>query len=67
VDLIRSPVAAIGPPRWDEPTDLRREVTPWTALQDLLGLPACAVPDGTQLTGPPGADALVLAVASAWA
>ena len=63
-DLVRSPVAAIGPPRFDERANLTELVTPYVALQDLLGLPACALPDGTQLTGPRGADALVLAAAS---
>jgi aspartyl-tRNA(Asn)/glutamyl-tRNA(Gln) amidotransferase subunit A len=63
VDLVRSPVAACGPPRFDERPNLTELVTPYVALQDLLGLPACALPDGTQLTGPRGADALVLAAA----
>ncbi|HVL94308.1 MAG TPA: amidase [Solirubrobacteraceae bacterium] len=63
VDLIVSPVAAVAPPRWDEPVDLREAVTPHLALQDLLGLPACALPTGEQVTGPPGSDALVLAYA----
>jgi aspartyl-tRNA(Asn)/glutamyl-tRNA(Gln) amidotransferase subunit A len=65
VDLIRSPVAPIAPPRWDEWVDPRPHVLPHTTLQDLLGLPACALPDATQLTGPPGADRLVLAAAAA--
>jgi aspartyl-tRNA(Asn)/glutamyl-tRNA(Gln) amidotransferase subunit A len=63
VDLIVSPVAGIGAPRFDEHVDLRPHVTPYLALQDLLGLPACALPDGRQVTGRPGADALVLAYA----
>jgi aspartyl-tRNA(Asn)/glutamyl-tRNA(Gln) amidotransferase subunit A len=63
-DLVRSPVASIEAPRFAELTDLREEVTPWTSLQNLLGLPAVALPDGTQLTGPAGADRLVLAAAA---
>jgi aspartyl-tRNA(Asn)/glutamyl-tRNA(Gln) amidotransferase subunit A len=65
VDVIRSPVSAVSAPRWDDRIDIRAEVLPHTTLQDLLGLPACALPDGTQMTGPPGADALVLAAAGA--
>jgi Asp-tRNA(Asn)/Glu-tRNA(Gln) amidotransferase A subunit family amidase len=65
VDLIRSPVSPVPPPRWDERVDLRALVLPWTTLQDLLGLPACTVGNMEQLTGPPGADRLVLAAAAA--
>jgi aspartyl-tRNA(Asn)/glutamyl-tRNA(Gln) amidotransferase subunit A len=67
VDVVRSPVSEIPPPRWDDHADVRAAVLPHTTLQDLLGLPACALPDGTQVTGPPGADGLVLAVAAALA
>ena len=62
-DLVVSPVAATGPPRFDERADLREVVTPYCALQNLLGLPACALPTGEQVTGPRGADAAVLAYA----
>jgi aspartyl-tRNA(Asn)/glutamyl-tRNA(Gln) amidotransferase subunit A len=64
VDLVVSRVAATDAPRWDERVDLRPVVTPYLELQDLLGLPACALPNGEQVTGPPGADALVLAYAT---
>lgn len=64
-DLVRSPVAATGPPRFDEHVDPRDVAAPHVVLQDLLGLPALALPDGTQLTGPRGADARVLAAAPA--
>ena len=54
-------------------TELRSMVLPHTVLADLCGLPACAVPAGVdrdglpvgvQVTGPRGADALVLDVAA---
>ena len=60
-DLVRSPVAATGPPRFDEHVDPRDVAAPHVVIQDLLGLPALALPDGTQLTGPRGADATILA------
>jgi Asp-tRNA(Asn)/Glu-tRNA(Gln) amidotransferase A subunit family amidase len=63
-DLVVSPVAASGPPRFDAGADLRNAVTTYLALQDLCGLPACALPDGRQVTGRPGEDALVLAYAA---
>ncbi len=62
-DLVRSPVASVPAPRYDEHVDVREVAAPWVVIQDLLGLPALAMPDGTQLTGPRGADALVLAAA----
>jgi aspartyl-tRNA(Asn)/glutamyl-tRNA(Gln) amidotransferase subunit A len=62
-DLVRSPVAATGPPRFSEGVDPRDVAARHVVLQDLLGLPALALPDGTQLTGPRGADAAVLAAA----
>ena len=65
-DLVRSPVASISAPRFDEHIDPRDVAAPFVVLQDLLGLPAHALPDGTQLTGPRGADALVLAAAAAF-
>ena len=64
VDLVVSRVAGIGPPRVDEDVDLREHVVPYLVLQDLCGLPACALPDGRQVTGPAGADPLVLAFAA---
>ncbi len=64
-DLVVSPVAGIGPPRADEHEDLRPHLVPYLALQNLCGLPACALPDGRQVTGPRGADQLVLAYAAA--
>jgi aspartyl-tRNA(Asn)/glutamyl-tRNA(Gln) amidotransferase subunit A len=63
-DLVVSPAAATGPPRFDEHADLRAIATPYLALQDLCGLPACALPDGRQVTGRAGEDALVLAYAA---
>ncbi len=62
-DLVRSPVASAGPPRVADNVDPRDLAAPHVVLQDLLGLPALALPDGTQLTGPRGADAHVLAAA----
>jgi aspartyl-tRNA(Asn)/glutamyl-tRNA(Gln) amidotransferase subunit A len=71
VDLVLSPVCAWAPPpRLDDPVDFRPAVTPLVCLQNLLGLPACTIPSGTdrdgmpiglQITGPRGADAAVLA------
>jgi aspartyl-tRNA(Asn)/glutamyl-tRNA(Gln) amidotransferase subunit A len=71
VDLVISPVCAWAPPpRLDDPVDFRPAVTPLICLQNLLGLPACAFPAGTdpagmpiglQVFGPRGADAVVLA------
>ena len=63
-DLVVSPVAAVDAPRFDERVDLREVVTAHCALQDLLGLPACALPDGRQVTGRRGEDAVVLAYAA---
>jgi aspartyl-tRNA(Asn)/glutamyl-tRNA(Gln) amidotransferase subunit A len=62
-DLVRSPVASTGPPRIADGVDPRDVAAAHVVLQDLLGLPALALPDGTQITGPRGADARVLAVA----
>jgi aspartyl-tRNA(Asn)/glutamyl-tRNA(Gln) amidotransferase subunit A len=71
VDLLLTPVAAIAAPPLEEdpPRDL---ILPFTTPQDLLGLPACAVPVdagppplGVQLSGRVGADALVLRAAAA--
>ena len=82
VDVMLTPVSAAPAPRIaDErfehaghPVALRDVVVPLTCPQDLLGLPACAVPGGTdrhgvpvgvQLTGPRGAEARVLGAARA--
>jgi Asp-tRNA(Asn)/Glu-tRNA(Gln) amidotransferase A subunit family amidase len=62
-DLVRSPVASMGPPRFSENIDPRDVAAPHVVLQDLLGLPALALPDGTQLTGARGDDVRVLAAA----
>lgn len=63
VDLVRSPVASTGPPRHADRVDPRDVAAAHVVLQDLLGLPALALPDGTQLTGARGTDARVLAAA----
>jgi aspartyl-tRNA(Asn)/glutamyl-tRNA(Gln) amidotransferase subunit A len=82
VDLIITPAAAGSPlPAGDEQVvhegreiEFRELVMTYTALQNLLGLPACCVragfddlgiPIGVQLTGPPRADRSVLAAARA--
>jgi aspartyl-tRNA(Asn)/glutamyl-tRNA(Gln) amidotransferase subunit A len=77
-DLLLTPVSAAAPPRIDEEgaaQSLRETALPYTAPQDVAGLPACTVPAGAddgglpiglQLTGPAGADADVLAAAEAF-
>ena len=70
VDLVLSPVCAWAPPpRLDDPVDFRPAVTPLLCLQDLLGLPACGFPAGSdpegmpiglQVFGPRGRDSAVL-------
>jgi aspartyl-tRNA(Asn)/glutamyl-tRNA(Gln) amidotransferase subunit A len=62
-DLVRSPVASTGPPLIADGIDPRDVAAAHVVPQDLMGLPALALPDGTQLTGPRGADARVLAAA----
>jgi Asp-tRNA(Asn)/Glu-tRNA(Gln) amidotransferase A subunit family amidase len=69
-DVLLTPAVPLAPPRIeDERADpaLREAVLAYTAPQDLVGLPACVLPDGLQLTGPPGAEALLVSVASALA
>lgn len=82
VDLLLTPVSAAPAPRTADrrfehrgrPVTLREVVTPLVCPQDLLGLPACAVPGGidrhgvpvgVQLTAPRGGEARVLAAARA--
>ena len=79
VDVLLTPVSAVAPPTIaDERARpaLREAVLAYTAPQDLVGLPACAVPAGTdplglpigmQLTAAPGGEARVLRVAAALA
>jgi aspartyl-tRNA(Asn)/glutamyl-tRNA(Gln) amidotransferase subunit A len=70
-DVLMSPVAAGPPARIGEYDGFRQRVLPFTAPQDLTGLPACAVPMGTddaglpvgvQITGPWWAERRVVAV-----
>jgi aspartyl-tRNA(Asn)/glutamyl-tRNA(Gln) amidotransferase subunit A len=66
-DVLLTPAVPLAPPRIeDERADpaLREAVLAYTAPQDLLGLPACVLPNGMQLTGPPGAEALLISVAA---
>jgi aspartyl-tRNA(Asn)/glutamyl-tRNA(Gln) amidotransferase subunit A len=71
-DVLLTPVAACPPARIGERGGFRERVLPYTVPQDLAGLPACAVPAGSddlglpvgvQLTGPWWAERRVLAVA----
>jgi len=65
-DVLLTPAVPLGPPRIeDERADpaLRDAVLAYTAPQDLVGLPSCVLPNGMQLTGPPGAEALLVSVA----
>jgi aspartyl-tRNA(Asn)/glutamyl-tRNA(Gln) amidotransferase subunit A len=81
-DLLLTPVSAAPAPRIADEhflhagreVALREVVVPLVCPQDLLGLPACAVPAGrdrhdvpvgVQLSGPRGAEARVLAAARA--
>jgi aspartyl-tRNA(Asn)/glutamyl-tRNA(Gln) amidotransferase subunit A len=78
VDLLLAPLATATPPRIDGE---RPDEEAWDALglhmvlENLLGVPTCAVragfdgdglPVGVQLVGPAGADALVLSAAQAF-
>jgi aspartyl-tRNA(Asn)/glutamyl-tRNA(Gln) amidotransferase subunit A len=75
-DLLLTPVSAVPPELREQPSHsaFRDGVLPYTVPQDMAGLPACAVPAGTdelglpvgvQLTGPPWAERRVLAAADA--
>ena len=67
-DVLLTPAVPLAPPRIeDERADpaLREAVLAYTAPQDLVGLPACVLPNGMQLTGPPGSEALLISVAAA--
>jgi aspartyl-tRNA(Asn)/glutamyl-tRNA(Gln) amidotransferase subunit A len=69
-DVLLTPAVPLAPPRIeDERRDpaLREAVLAYTSPQDLVGLPACALPSGMQLTGPPGSEALLVSVASSLA
>jgi Asp-tRNA(Asn)/Glu-tRNA(Gln) amidotransferase A subunit family amidase len=69
-DVLLTPAVPLAPPRIEDERAhpaLREAVLAYTAPQDLLGLPACVLPDGMQLTGPPGSEALLMSVASSLA
>ena len=66
-DVLLTPAVPLAPPRIADERDapaLREAVLAYTAPQDLIGLPACVLPNGMQLTGPPGSEALLVSVAS---
>jgi len=79
IDVLLTPVSAVAAPRIEDDRArpaLRESVLAYTAAQDLVGLPACAVPAGTdalglpigmQLTAAPGGEPLVLRAAAALA
>jgi aspartyl-tRNA(Asn)/glutamyl-tRNA(Gln) amidotransferase subunit A len=73
-DLLLTLVAPDSPPKIGAEDEIRDAVMPYTTLQDLLGLPACALragydelglPIGVQLTGRAWADEQVLSAAQA--
>jgi len=76
-DVLLTPVHPGPPPLIEEERrtrDLRHAVAPCCIPQDLVGLPACAfpagidaggLPIGLQLTGPPGSEAVLLALVRA--
>jgi aspartyl-tRNA(Asn)/glutamyl-tRNA(Gln) amidotransferase subunit A len=69
-DVLLTPAVPLAAPRIEDERAqpaLREAVLAYTAPQDLIGLPACALPNGMQLTGPPGAEALLVAVAASLA
>lgn len=53
VDFLLSLVAPCPPPRIGEAEGLREQVLPYTVLQNLSGLPACAFPIGADEDGLP--------------
>lgn len=61
--VLVTPVTTVPPPRPEDTAALRDTVMPHTTPQNLAGLPSCALPGGVQVTGPAGADALVLRAA----
>ena len=73
VDLAVAPVSGVVAPRHEDTATLRADVLPFTTLQNVAGVPACAVragfvdglPVGVQLCGPRGADDAVLDAACA--
>jgi aspartyl-tRNA(Asn)/glutamyl-tRNA(Gln) amidotransferase subunit A len=69
-DVLLTPAVPLAPPRIEDERAnpaLRDAVLAYTAPQDLVGLPAYVLPNGMQLTGPPGSEALLIAVASSLA
>jgi aspartyl-tRNA(Asn)/glutamyl-tRNA(Gln) amidotransferase subunit A len=82
IDVLLTPVSAIAPPEigadtvehLGSPRDVRELVMSYTVLQDLAGLPTCALragfddgglPVGVQLTARPWREAIVLRAAQA--
>ena len=67
VDVLLTPAVPIAPPTIAEERAtgaLREAVVPYTVPQDLVGLPAYTLPNGMQLAGPPGSEALLVSVAA---
>jgi aspartyl-tRNA(Asn)/glutamyl-tRNA(Gln) amidotransferase subunit A len=72
-DLLITPIHAVAPAHIEaQPADFRERVLTYTVPQDMAGLPAIAIPAGTdddglpvgvQLTGPAGGEHRVLAAA----
>jgi aspartyl-tRNA(Asn)/glutamyl-tRNA(Gln) amidotransferase subunit A len=68
VDVLITPAVPCAPPLIEEERateGLRAKVAPCTTPQDFAGLPACVLPNGLQVTGPPGGEAKVLSAAAA--
>ena len=66
-DVLLTPAVPLAPPRIEDERSspaLRDAVLAYTAPQDLVGLPAYVLPSGMQLTGPPGSEPLLVAVAA---
>ena len=69
-DVLLTPAVPLAPPRIEDERAspaLRDAVLAYTSPQDLVGLPAYVLPGGMQLTGPPGSEPLLVAVASSLA